>query len=180
VFDIGANVGWHTIRLSKCVGEGGRVVSFEPSPHDRELLELNIAANELQNVMVDSRAVAEHSCVVRFLIFGSPGVHHVQREDSPTDGAAIEVRAISLDELIYEHGVPAPTFMKIDVEGGEVEVLRGAQRLLREARPTIVVEARHNVTVEPIAQMALEFGYSVTELSDSETCDLLLVPAGSG
>jgi hypothetical protein len=69
--------------------------------------------------------------------------------------------------------------MKIDVEGGEVGVLRGAQRLLGDARPTVVIEARQSVTVEPIAQLALQLGYSVTELSGGETCDLLLVPADS-
>jgi FkbM family methyltransferase len=138
VVDVGANVGTHTTAFANAVGTGGRVIAFEPQPRVFELLERNVQANGYDNVSL-----------YRFAL----GAERSVRYAPPTDYAAhVNVGAVSLlsDAEESSHPVDVVTLdsfeldavrlIKIDVEGMECDVLRGAVRTLRRCRPVVSVE----------------------------------------
>lgn len=176
VYDVGANVGWHTLLLADLVGPSGHVVAFEPSPGDREILHRNLATNGAANVTVEPAAVGATSGTVNFATFNFPGVHHIVRGDTPDDGQIIPAPCVPLDEYVYDDGRPAPSFVKVDVEGGEVDVLVGAERLLAAGRPVVAVEVRRDAAAW-VARLAGRLDYAVEELrGDGFIADVLLLP----
>lgn len=138
-FDVGANVGYHTVLAAQVVGPSGRVISFEPHPAMRRLLTRNIAGNGLTNVTVDPRALSSSSGSARldFDLFDS-GATSVALDSSPTDGKT-EVTITTLDQACMDHGI-VPFITKIDAEGLEADILMGGSQLFTKRRSVIVME----------------------------------------
>jgi FkbM family methyltransferase len=139
-YDIGANIGFFTLIGARLVGENGRVVSFEADPEIAARLREHITRNHLSQVAIEEKAVWSKQTVVKFSrsdpnVSPDRGLGHVA---SMNETRCIEVQAVSLDE--YTSVFPAPDFLKCDVEGAEVEVFRGARRLLAQERPGILCE----------------------------------------
>ncbi|MEO6528536.1 MAG: FkbM family methyltransferase [Gemmatimonadaceae bacterium] len=131
VFDIGAHQGVVAMMLGDLVGAEGRVVAVEAMEHNAEIARRNVVLNELAQVSVLHAAGADVPGEVGF----APRMNgHVAAEHE----ASVTVRAITVDELTSEHGVPQVVF--IDVEGYELHVLRGARRTLADHRPDLFVE----------------------------------------
>ncbi len=130
-YDIGAHVGYYTILASRFVGTEGRVLSFEPLPRNIKFLREHIERNKCRNVTVIESAVAEKSGESMFF----------ESSDSYTGrlrgNGSLRVEVVCLDDL-FDHGIiPAPDCLKIDVEGAELDVLRGSKRLLTRCSPTL-------------------------------------------
>lgn len=142
IVEVGANIGTESLAFSCIVGPAGRVVCFEPLPANAELLRAQLAINAIQNVTVHQAAVHDHSGVLRFLTphadmnFGEGRVV----EPASADESVIEVPCVALDELFLAGQFGSPRLVAIDVQGNELFVLRGAERLLDTARPFVVVE----------------------------------------
>jgi FkbM family methyltransferase len=141
-YDLGANIGFFSLLAARLVGPSGRVVSFEADPEIAVRLAENLSYNNFAHAVVEEKAVWSESATVSFARADgstSPdrGLGHVSVGEAPTANA-ISVEAISLDQYVLSH--PVPNFLKCDVEGAEVEVFRGAERLLREKRPVLLVE----------------------------------------
>lgn len=139
-YDIGANIGFFTLLGARLVGERGHVTSFEADPEIANRLREHIARNDFSQASVEEKAVWSKQGTVRFSrsdpnMSPDRGLGHVASSD---ENGCIEVQAVSLDE--YISAFPPPDFLKCDVEGAEVEVFRGAQRLLAEKRPGILCE----------------------------------------
>ncbi|MGB2676645.1 MAG: FkbM family methyltransferase [Candidatus Acidiferrum sp.] len=142
VLDIGAHRGFHTLLLSKKVGQGGRVISFEPSPRDAKRLNLHLKMNFCRNVEIKDCALGEES--------GSANLYVVQAEtvcnslkppdtDLPASATSIQIR--KLDDVLAQSQVKSVDFIKLDIEGGELSALKGARRLLEKVpRPVILCE----------------------------------------
>jgi FkbM family methyltransferase len=146
VLDIGANIGAHTLRLAKLVGPKGRVLAFEPTDFAFRKLRRNLDLNPSLASRVDAFhcfLTATDGTVVPDAIYSSwplvaeAGLHpkHLGRE-MQTDSA----QARSLDSILAEHADRKVQLVKLDVDGFECDVLRGAPSLLRDARPTFVME----------------------------------------
>lgn len=131
VHDIGANVGFYTLLASVLVGPSGRVVAFEPLPRNLEFLHGHSGRNRRDNVRVIEAAVADAPGEATF-----EDVAHGSMAKLSARGS-IRVRLVALDELVERGEIPEPQMMKIDVEGAEVAVLKGAARLIARARPTL-------------------------------------------
>lgn len=130
VADVGAFEGTFTVIAAACTGSAGRIVAFEPSPESRAVLERNMALNGFQQrVTIVPAAVAAAT--------GSATLYSSPREQTSTLYASaavagvqpMPVRTVSLDDYFEGERVD---LIKIDVEGAEFAVLRGAQRLLGE------------------------------------------------
>ena len=139
-YDVGANIGLFSLIGARLVGAKGRVIAFEADPEIASRLREHIARNELAWATVEEKAVWSEPKLVYFVRIDpqtSPdrGLGHIV-ESCGRD--AIEVGAVSLDDFALTH--PAPDFIKCDVEGAEVEVFRGAERLLKDKHPVIVCE----------------------------------------
>lgn len=127
-YDVGANVGFFSLLAAS---RGARVVAFEPLQRNVELLRRNMALNQVGDVMLVQSAVARTSGKALFSSDGSASMGQL----SSTRG--VEVSVVALDEFVAAGRAPAPTVIKMDIEGAESEALAGARELLRTRRPTI-------------------------------------------
>ncbi|MFH1633156.1 MAG: FkbM family methyltransferase [Chloroflexota bacterium] len=142
-YDVGANIGYITLLLARAVDEGGQVFSFEALPANLERLRVNVGLNGLgHRVEIIPGAVAAASAPVRFLVGPSGAMGKAEGSAGRQGGhiESLEVPGIALDDFIYRDGNPPPQVIKMDIEGGEVLALRGMPRVLREARPLILLE----------------------------------------
>ena len=138
VVEAGANIGTHTMVLARLVGAGGRVHAFEPQRIVFQTLCANLALNTITNVEAYHAALAAEAGHVRipdirYDVEGNFGGVSVDKFE-----AGIRVPKLVLDELLDE--IPRLKLIKIDVEGMEREVLRGAGRLIAKFRPMLYVE----------------------------------------
>jgi FkbM family methyltransferase len=159
-YDLGANIGFFTLLAAKLVGPSGCVVSFEADPEIAARLRENISRNSFSWVTVEQKAVWSEPSLVTFLrmdpaISPDRGQGHIIPDAiSPN---AIPIEAVSLDA--YTSNNSAPQFIKCDVEGAEVEVFRGARRLLAEKRPSVLCELHGNETRRIVLQNFSSLGY---------------------
>src|SRR4051794_31599983 len=133
--DAGAHIGLFTVLMARAVGPAGRVLSFEPTTHTARLLRRTVALNGLDGV-VESReeAVAGQRGVAEFFVdaHGASNANSLLNR-SGTVGS-IHVPTVSIDDL-FSDDARRISCLKIDVEGAELEVLRGASRTLQLHRP---------------------------------------------
>ena len=140
--DVGASVGLFTVPLARAVGPAGRVVAIEPDSENIARLEANLHLNRLQNVLVERVAAGDGDGEIELHMANDPAFHstvavHAGREV----GHALRVPVARLDTIWMRLGRPAVSAIKIDVEGAELAVLRGAETLLRETQPALLLEA---------------------------------------
>lgn len=132
VFDVGANIGYYSVLAAKF---GARVVAFEPNPGIREILLANVHRNHCASVTVDSRIVANADGGFRLI---APEGFEEGAFTVPASGDEAQA-TVSIDTYCAEAGT-APSIMKIDTEGRDLDVIRGALRTIERAQPAIVFE----------------------------------------
>lgn len=139
-FDVGANIGYYSLIFATLVGKGGQVHAFEPTPALAERIRLNLALNGLTQVKVNQVAVSH--------VIGSASLH-ISLEDPEanslfqleTGTPEIAVTTNTLDAYVSDVGPSRIDLIKIDCEGSELNVLRGAQTLLaRDDGPILLLE----------------------------------------
>jgi FkbM family methyltransferase len=135
--DVGANVGFYTRMASLLVGESGRVFAFEPLPSAIRLLKLNAAG--LTNVIVETSAVGDRNGEADFCIRPEGDTSSLLAGGK---GSNVSVSITSLDVRLLElEAAPKSVdFIKIDVEGAELSVLRGAVKTIEKYRPIVYLE----------------------------------------
>ncbi|HEX2052615.1 MAG TPA: FkbM family methyltransferase [Actinomycetota bacterium] len=172
-FDVGAHLGFFTLLLARLVGDGGRVVSVEPDPFLGPKLQANLEKNDASNVTVVRAAAGTVAAERRFVSGGGGGIGHLGDEGD------LQVDGTTLDDLARRFGTP--DLVKIDVEGGEVEVLRGAPELLSTGRPVVVVEVHDSAMEAEARQLLDEMSYDVSAITDdpSSRRHLVAVPLAS-
>ena len=132
VIDVGANVGYYTLAAASRVGKGGIIFSVEPSPYAAERLERTVRENHLDQVRVVRAALGDHAGQ-HVLFTPLPGNHTPTMLGEPgAEGIPVPVR--TLDECVETWQVSVIDLLKIDVEGYEPSVLRGAASLLAAGR----------------------------------------------
>jgi len=144
ILECGGHHGCTAIVLSAWVGDAGKVITFEPLPNNCDIIEKNIEQNMLKNVILERKAVGDKR--------GKITISDASNSSVAMAGEGIEVEMICLDE--YEN--LNPTFLKIDVEGFEEQVLRGAMRILKK-RPKLAIE----IHTEQLSKL---YGSSVEDL----------------
>ncbi len=154
VLDCGASIGNHTVFLAGAVE--ATVVALEPYKHYFDILDRNIALNDL-----DGRALAINMACgatggTGEVIPGGPTDLNQTRVATNVKGMGAETQIIAIDEL----ELPAPVkILKIDVTGTEADVLRGATRILQSDCPIIYAEARDENALSEIASIIKPHGY---------------------
>jgi FkbM family methyltransferase len=143
VLDIGAYYGLYTLTARTRIGQQGRIVAFEPSPFQRKRLKWNLRINRCHNVEVESQAVGGiKGEQTLFSIRGESAGYASLRQ--PEVGGSVDpivVPVTTLDAYLQQRDISAVDFIKVDVEGGELDVFRGAIELLqRRPRPVILCE----------------------------------------
>jgi len=158
-YDIGANIGFFTLLGARLVGKEGQVTAFEADPEIAARLREHVERNAFGWITVEEKAVWSEGGTVSFARTDparSPdrGLGHVV---SAGDGTTISVSGVSLDDYTRTH--TPPDFLKCDVEGAEVEVFRGSQRLLNEKRPGIICEMHSKANERTLIEEFSRFGY---------------------
>jgi FkbM family methyltransferase len=174
-YDLGANIGFFSLLGARLVGTTGLVYSFEADPEIAARLRGNLAFNNFLQTKVEQKAVWSETTTVSFERVDantSPdrGLGHVS-SGGATTAQTITVEAVSLDEYVTNHA--APDFVKCDVEGAEVAVFQGAARLLKEARPILLVETHSDENHRTLKQTFDDFGYDCRDLDGNH---ILVLP----
>lgn len=140
VYDIGANVGFYTLLASTLVGPRGQVYAFEPSPRNCQMLRRHLEMNDIKNVSLQQVAVFSRDGEGLF----DCGINHSMGHLG-TSGT-VRVPTIALDSFVFDQAMPPPNVIKIDVEGAELEVLKGGYKTLCQIRPLILL-ATHGAAI---------------------------------
>lgn len=140
VLDIGANVGYYTLLLSKLVGPTGHVFAFEPIAQTAEVLLFMCKFAPHRNITVFQMAASDRAGLIGFDIpLAGSGLPDYFRASM---GAGQDIYCAPLDSFQFPARI---SFIKLDAEGSEAAVLRGAQRLISSDRPTILSECRETL-----------------------------------
>jgi FkbM family methyltransferase len=157
-WDIGANIGFYTCLFASLVGEKGMVVSFEPSSKCMEFLKDNVSMNRFENVVMIKKAIGD-SKEDKKLFYNSKdlaeGTASLKHSDKKREFEIVEVEAI--DNLFA--ALPGPDFIKIDVEGYQMELFQGAKKFFRNHTPIVMIEVEHDSNAREISNYIRNLGY---------------------
>ena len=141
VLDVGAHGGVYTMSAARWVAPGGRVVSFEPSVRERSRLLNHLRLNGITNVTVVPWAVgAEETEVELLVVEGEETGCNSLRKPPGERVRALRVPMCRLDTYVERHAVGRVDFIKMDIEGGEWDALRGAEGIFTRDRPVLLCE----------------------------------------
>lgn len=158
--DVGANVGVYAITAALRVGAGGRVIAVEADAEYLPRLRAGLERNGLENTELIAAAAGEADGEVELTIAADGAFSSVKPLVAyAASGATRRVRQRRLDSIWDEAGQPDVAFVKIDVEGAEVDVIAGAERLLRRCSPALVVEVRPEQTEAEVQRRLGALGY---------------------
>jgi len=165
VLDIGAHHGFYTLLASGRVGPEGRVICFEPSPRERDALVRHLKLNDCKNVLVQDVALGneEKETLLYLAEDKCTGCNSLRPPMVMGGTSPVRINVTRLDDWLQKQKIDRLDFIKLDVEGGELEVLRGAQQLLeRRPRPVILAEVQ-DIRTEPWGHRAKEIIEHLTQ-----------------
>ena len=169
VFDIGAHAGFTTCLLSRMVSPGGRVVAFEPDPASILYLQRNVCEQHISNVTIVPEAMDASTGTAYFNADGTMGAGLVKHSVYADTGRHIAVPTTSFEDACRKFGVPQ--FVKMDIEGAEIEVIHSAAEFLKAHSIHLAFDSYHRMPDGGFAWMLLEpmlnsFGYAVESSAD--------------
>lgn len=169
--DVGAHVGWFALIAARCVGKSGRVVAVDPQPYNCERLMNNAMANGFENIVVVPVAASD---IDNFAIVRQQGARDKARFS--LDGRGVNdtiVRfycpTIRLDTLLRQLEIDEANIVKIDVEGLEASVLRGAESILRRVRNIVleVLPETPNQNTKEVIEILTAAGFHIQQVDGS-------------
>lgn len=178
VIEAGANLGSETILIARQL-KGGHLYSFEPNPYTFDRLKVNVNINGLKNVDVYDDALGEKDGTIHFHIypknFCNPGMSSKYMATKET--RKIDVNQLTLDTFVKTHHVPRVNFIKMDIQGAEMDLILGAHDTISKYKPTIFAEAfdLFNDTQQLYGKLK-EYGYNVYFIDD-HSIQLMATPA---
>lgn len=170
--DAGANIGCHTLTMSRCVGRTGRVLAIEPNAKVVGALRKNLRLNGIENVKVATVAVSDapgratlRTPAEADELASNQGLSSLEALDTPAECTDVEVSTI--DELVERDSMRPIALVKIDVQGFDAKVVRGMRGLLERDRPVVVLEyedwawKRCGESLASLDAWMRHFGYSL-------------------
>lgn len=190
-YDIGANIGLWTLRISELVEKTGCVYAFEPVSRNREFLIQNLELSGAHNnVQILPLALGNQEITSKIYIPVDPGSSSMAPETSGDQHEEIEVKR--LDDIWESQGCPHVAFVKMDVEGSEPFILEGGSKFFREIRPVVVCEVNSRKlnamgkNMNDIYDKFSEWGYNslffdwktkaLSKLNSRQDGDIIFIP----
>lgn len=174
VLDIGTNYGTTLLQFAKKVGEGGQVFGFEPDPINYGICTKNIALNPFLNVKVDNLGLGDVKGELT-LVVDTESNRGGNRISKNTFGKeAYKVQIVSLDEWINNENLKHIDLIKMDVEGFEYNVLKGAEKTLEKFHPTLFIELDdenlklQDASAELLVKLLIEKKYIITNSENNQ------------
>jgi FkbM family methyltransferase len=184
-WDVGANIGFHSLIAARLVGSRGQVYAVDPEPGNVAAVAVNARINGLANVTpIQAAATASSGPVKVVAVRDTLWTRLATVGDHPLSRQELTTRGVALDDLVRVDGLTPPDLVKMDVEGGELEVLAGMSGLLAERRPALIVEM-HGKTAQ-VVELLRSAGYELINLDGPEPPEsqpeihLLAQPAPTG
>ena len=161
--DVGANIGKYTIKIGNSLKMNGRVISFEPENDNFEMLKKNAKLNNLKNTTLINKALSDKKGKLKlYLAKGNLG-HHSLVEKVGEKYEEVEVD--TLDNILKELKISKVDLIKIDVEGAENLVLKGALKTLENSHPKIVFEAWDKNHLDKIKEVLEPLNYKIKQIN---------------
>lgn len=160
VYDVGAHAGFYSLLASRLVGARGHVYAFEPDPANFSRLKWHLVRNRVTNVSAIEAAIGSDvgtGAFVRGTHSSTGSLAH------PGSLNSIRVSTTSLDAFVEDH--PVPAVIKMDIEGGEVDALRGASHLLGKFRPLLILSLHGEDRARESRHILGKHGYMIRQLS---------------
>lgn len=182
IIDAGGCYGDTALYFAHKAGTGGRVYSFEFMPENLNIFMRNLELNpELaERIRLVERPLWSSSGKKLYLGGKGPATHVTE---SPGNATAREIQAISIDDLVTAERIPQVDFIKMDIEGAELEALKGARETIRRYRPKLAISIYHHlddfVTIPRwIADLGLDYEFALRHFTiHQEETVLFAVPA---
>ncbi len=176
-FDVGAQIGYLTLAMATAANKGATVHAFEPESHNLERLRANLALNPGVNVTVVDKAASNVNGTLRLYLSNdhNAGTHSTVAGGMNVSSAFVEIPSVTIDDYVRDNGITSLRLIKIDVEGGELEVIKGAEHTLHTLRPIIVMEmsdalqAARGFTTTEFKNLLASMGYSSHVILDDGT-----------
>jgi FkbM family methyltransferase len=176
VIDIGAAFGLYTITSSKRVGANGKVIAIEAHPDSFEMLNRNIKLNGLTNVTTLNYAVYSKESKVK--IYSNYTIMSERIREEQVKEKFVEVNADTLDSILQQNGIRQEqiNWIKIDVEGAEFEVLKGAHNTLSNSKDiALYIEIHGQRNYQPIIEFLYSYNINVTFQKDYDRGDIHVI-----
>lgn len=183
--DIGAHLGIFSVILARLVGPQGKVYSFEPTPFTYQVLKKTIRINKLEKIVkAEQYAVSENNGETTFYVHDTSEISNANTSVAHNDTGVkpIRVTTISLDSLLNNNDLKNLSFIKIDAEGAELEILKGAEEVIAKYKPYITLEVHPNnfadaaETQRNIYGFLTDLGYRVFrdnhQMDENEFCNM--------
>jgi FkbM family methyltransferase len=164
-YDIG---GWHGFFAGVMAGQGAcRVHVFEPLPANAERIRFLVALNPDRAITLHSFAVGERDGEVDLMIMPDTSMAKLENSTFQPNASASErvrVRVRSIDSMVKAGEIEPPALMKIDVEGAELMVLRGARETIRRTQPLIFAEVHSSALLAECRVLLAAYGYRIESI----------------
>lgn len=166
IFDIGTNIGETLLSFAELTGQDGKVYGFEPVEENYNKCVSNISLNAFNNIQVSKLALSDKSETLYFgaAVNRNSGGIFMTREKQD---ASYSVQAMTLDDFMNVYQLSKADFIKIDVEGFEYNVLKGAAQTIKKCKPVLFIEIdernliRQSASPEIVFELMKSYGYSV-------------------
>lgn len=162
VIDAGANIGYYTILLSKAVGSSGKVYAFEPEAACFKLLKRNIEENSCKNVVLINKALSNKEGKIKFYIDEKDKGLSSMFENKKRASTEVNTEATLLDKEVTE----VVDFMKMDIEGAELNGLKGATTLLKTCKKIIIEVPEERDDFNKISQLLRDNKYKIERIDE--------------
>ncbi|MGL5074391.1 MAG: FkbM family methyltransferase [Waterburya sp.] len=140
-YDIGANVGFFSIIAARLVGNTGKVYAFEPGEGNANSIRHNARLNNFNQIEVIEKAVSDTPGEGELLLAKYSGGHALATADAPPDLAGtVTIELVTIDDLIAQNQIQPPNFVKVDIEGAELDALKGMTETIKQYKPIIIYE----------------------------------------
>ena len=170
VVDIGGNLGYYALLEAKLVGGSGRVIAIEPVTSNFAQLSRNVLANGYYNVLLENVAIGTFNGTAPMYLSKKSNWHSLR--PVPWETREIRVRVSTLDSLLARHELPAVDLIRMDLEGYEVEVIRGMLATITNYSPRLLIELHPHIVGSEAMVEFLEFlrdlGYELDWVFDHE------------
>lgn len=139
--DIGANKGDFTLLAATLLGENGSVIAIEPEPENIAWIGRSIRENRLENTTLHQLAIGDFNGEAKLFLGAKSGWHTLIQGQPDRDKGTIDVQVRTLDDLLHvdSDSTERPLMIKVDVEGAELSVLRGAGALLSSSTDIVLL-----------------------------------------
>jgi len=173
VLDIGANIGYYTLIFANLVGKKGHVFAFEPEPDNFDVLKKNVETNNYKNTTTENLAVSNKIGNIKLYLSKSNVGQHKIFPSKMTSDDYVNVNVTTIDEYFKLSDLyDKISFIKIDVEGAEMSVLQGMDKLLEKNRLTLLMEfdlkqmIENNISPQDLLNFLVSKGFVLNYVDD--------------